>query len=461
MKALILAGGAGRRMWPFAAVRNKAALPVANVPAVRRLADDLLGLGIDGLVVAVGAQAASVRHALRGLPDDRVALVETGSAPGTAAAAWAAISTVDTTCPWLIVHGDIVCPIENLRALRARFDADRPAAAVLVTPLEPGDDPRDWLEAQVADGAIVRIVGHGRDDGLLRLVGAAALAPHALTALRDNPGIVRSVPVGGMPPVDSEIAQSLQVLIDEGASVAAVLAPEFTADLDKPWHILDANERLLRYLAARVERDIVPASCRIDDGAEISGRLVLGENVVIGKRSVIRGTLFAASDVSITNGPILQGTTMLGARTRVRDYCLLEDGVVYGPDGIVGHGAEFSGVAFDNVYLYHYCELWGVLGSSVDIGAATVCGTLRFDDGRASHRVAGRRETPHSNANASFIGDYTRTGVNAVLMPGSKLGCWSCLGAGVVWSGDLPDRQATFVRQELETRPWGPERYGW
>jgi hypothetical protein len=26
---------------------------------------------------------------------------------------------------------------------------------------------------------------------------------------------------------------------------------------------------------------------------------------------------------------------------------------------------------------------------------------------------------------------------------------------------DVPDRQLVLVKQELETRSWGPERYGW
>ena len=44
--------------------------------------------------------------------------------------------------------------------------------------------------------------------------------------------------------------------------------------------------------------------------------------------------------------------------------------------------------------------------AAVDIGAASVCGTLRFDDGDTPHTIAGRREVPRHGANASFLGDY-------------------------------------------------------
>ncbi len=43
--AIILAAGAGTRFWPYNVVRQKAAFPIANVPAVRRLVDSLQGIG--------------------------------------------------------------------------------------------------------------------------------------------------------------------------------------------------------------------------------------------------------------------------------------------------------------------------------------------------------------------------------------------------------------------------------
>ena len=118
-------------------------------------------------------------------------------------------------------------------------------------------------------------------------------------------------------------------------------------------------------------------------------------------------------------------------------------------------------MALDRVHCYHYCEIWGVVGSAVDFGAATVCGNLRFDDGPTRWRVKGRGEAPSEASNAAYFGDYSRTGVNAIIMPGRRTGVYSVVGAGVVLYEDLPDRQLVTVRQELERRPWGPEQYGW
>ena len=46
-------------------------------------------------------------------------------------------------------------------------------------------------------------------------------------------------------------------------------------------------------------------------------------------------------------------------------------------------------------------------------------------------------------------------------MPGRRIGVYSVVGPGVLLYDDLPDRTMVTAKQELVTRPWGPERYGW
>jgi bifunctional UDP-N-acetylglucosamine pyrophosphorylase/glucosamine-1-phosphate N-acetyltransferase len=442
-------------------VRNKAAFPIANVPLVRRLAEDLARLGLSRLVVVVGQGEASVRAALRGTPCE-IAYVRQPDAGGTAEAAWLGARQVGEDLlegGILIVHGDVATARENLAALLDRYARERPLAAALVQPL--GDErPEDWIVAHPEGDVLRGVEGHARG-GSHRLCGAYALRGEALSYLRDNPGLMARVPVGGMPPLEAEIAQSLQIMIDDGERVAAVEASGYHVDLDKPWHILEANHRVIDALAADLEGNVIPASARVHDGAEIGGRLVLGENTVIGNRVVAQGDLWLGDGARLENGAILTGPAVIGRGTVLRDYCQIGGHSTLGPRGVYGHGAEYSGVALDTVYCYHYCEIWGVVGAAVDFGAATVCGNLRFDDRDTVWRVKGRPEVPTHAANAAYLGDYSRTGVNAIIMPGRRTGVYCCVGPGVVLYDDLPDRQMVLVKQELETRPWGPERYGW
>lgn len=454
--AIVLAAGGGRKFWPYATVRNKCAFPIGNVPLVRRLVEQLQEVGCRRIIVVEGERSGSVRAALAGV--EGIEYVRQTASEGTAAAASLAAQQIPDE-PFLLAYGDTILDPANLRALMDAFAEDGVEAAALVTPLGR-ERPGDWITCRVRDGAAVEFQGHGRG-GSYRLGGIFAFTPRAAAALAATPDVMTHVPVGGMPAPEREVGETLARLSDAGTPVRAVESTGFLVDIDKPWHVLEAADALLRWQFAQVAENRIAEGCRIAESAEIRGRVVLEPGAEIGERVVIQGDAWLEAGARVTNGAILGGGCRIGARARVRDYALVGGHSVVGPDTITGHGAEFDGVLLEGAYLYHYCEISGVCGARVDIGAATVCGTLRFDDGLATPRIAGRPEQPLTGANSTYLGDYSRTGVNAVLMPGVRTGAYSCVGPGVVLYEDLPERKMVLVRQEREYKDWGPERYGW
>lgn len=438
-------------MWPFATVRPKAALPVCNRPLIQLLTESLLRAGVAHVIVVVDEQGGPVRSALVG--QERVRVIEAharGSAEALVAG-WREAGDV----PVLTVPGDVLVSADDVaRIVRAAKDAE---AAALVAPLGP-ENPNRWVCVRTEGDSLVEVVGHPREASD-RWTGVCALAPSFRPYLEANPGLIERVQVGGMPALEPDLAASVGLAVERGVAVRAIRAQGPFVDLDKPWHILEANHADAADLRA-LPADRIAPTARVSESADIEGRLDVGEGAVIGPRVRIRGHVRVGPGAVVDNGAILQGTVVVGEGARVRDYCQVGDAVI-GPRCIVGHGAEFSGVMFAGTYLYHYCEVVGVLGAAVDIGAATVCGTLRFDDADRMHNVNGAWERPPLGANASYIGDYSRTGVNAILMPGVKVGAYSCVGPGVVLYDDLPDRTLTLVKQELVQRDWGPEKYGW
>lgn len=457
MVAIVLAAGEGRKMFPFDLTRQKCTIPIANEPIVRRLILQLRQGGIDNFVVVAGHNAGQVREAVGDLKG--VSFVYQSRREGTAQALLLALKETPDANEFVVVYGDMVLTQSDINALVQAHREGGAVATVLVQRIEFPHDSRDWICANLEGSKLTQVQGHPRDASH-RLAGLFAFRKDALPFIERNPGIMRSVPVGGMPPMEAELSQSLQMMVEAGKEIAAVETKGFVVDVDKPWHILEANLLAANELRQKFAEDQIAPTAKIDESAEINGCVVLGENCFIGKRVVINGFLLADAGTQIVNGAILRGQIVIGRNCKIRDYCLLGDSVI-GHKCIVGHGAEFEGVTFNTVYLYHYCEVFGVLGEAVDIGAATVCGTLRFDDGETVHKVLGRREIPPIGANASYIGDFSRTGVNAILMPGVKVGSYCCVGPGVVLYEDLPHRTLVLVKQELERRIWGPERYGW
>jgi bifunctional UDP-N-acetylglucosamine pyrophosphorylase/glucosamine-1-phosphate N-acetyltransferase len=454
--AVILAAGEGRKIFPYDLTRQKAALPVGNTPLVRWTVDCLRKAGVDAISVVVGYREERVRNALHGVEGMR--FVRQGERSGTVAAALAGLEGADEW-PALVVYGDVLIDEEGLAGFVRDMAEKKPFAAAMLAPMG-GRDTGNWIVGGLDGDRLAGVSGHDRG-GSYRMAGVYALSAEAAPHLEGNPGVMESVPVGGMPPMEGEVAQSFQMMVDDGREVMAALHSGLFVDIDKPWHFLEANERFAEYLCGRIEETRIGADAAIDDGADVAGKIVLGDGARIGKRVVVKGNLIVGPNTTITNGAMVGGNCVIGRESRVRDYCMVDGGTVVGSGCIVGHGAEMGGLLLDGAYLYHYCEMSGVFGARFDAGAATVCGTLRFDDGETTHVVRGRRETPECNANCTYVGDYTRTGVNAILMPGVKVGAYSCVGPGVILYDDVEHGTLVLAKQEQVRKPWGPEKYGW
>lgn len=152
---------------------------------------------------------------------------------------------------------------------------------------------------------------------------------------------------------------------------------------------------------------------------------------------------------------------MLGANTVVREHAKIAAHSVLGARNVAGQCMEFGGVTFDGVVMIHYGCVTALIGAHVDLGAATVCGTWRFDEATRPQRVGQRVELPPRYGQYTYVGDYSRTGVNAMCMPGVKIGWHCCVGPGVCLQEDLREGQLVLAKQEHLHLDWGPARYAW
>jgi len=460
--AVILAGGRGSRIWPYAEVRNKAALQAGLEPIVRHGAQAALEtLGIQHWAVVTGPFEGSVRDAMAGL-EPGPHWVAQGACAGTAAAAATGLAALPEWDQALILCGDCWIEASDLERLLERARADAATPCVLAAPLRPPHtDPHDGVGLAIAGGEVRQVLLRPRESLGYRWAGALVL-PRALepglSGIAEAP---TQIEVGAMPLLERDLGQWLGQWVQGGGTLNAVEVDGLFCDVDRPWDLLWLNQqRAGRLAAAGPEREL-GEDAAIDGTARINGRVRLGRRSRIGPGVVIRGGLWAGDDVEITDGAILDGPVIVGDRTVVARYCQVGRGSVLGRDCRVLHGAEVDGLFFDRVYAYHYGEFYGICGTATDLGAATVCGTLRFDDGVTEHRVGARRERPAHGADASYLGDYCRTGVNVILLPGAKVGPYSVIGPGTIVTGDVPARTLLYVEQQVVRKSWGPERYAW
>ncbi|MBN1560917.1 NTP transferase domain-containing protein [candidate division KSB1 bacterium] len=454
--AIILAAGRGTKIWPYSSTRQKAALPLANKPLVRWSAEKLCRAGIERLVVVVGYRKEQVMNALADI--DNVDYIEQKDA-GTVGALLSAVDLVDED-RFAVLYGDVLLNYDTLANFISEQNNADAICSALVHPLGT-DRPQDWMCARINNDRVDAVIGHPRDAVTHRIAGLFALTKSFIPYLKQNIGPMRSVQVGMMPPDEPHLEDSIQATIEDGKEVFAVETTGIAFDLDKPWHYLEASYHWNEYICSKIEQNVIGAGAKISDGADINGKVVAGERVEIGKGVIVEGNLVIGADTKIVQGAILDANVIVGKCCTIRRYCQIERNSTIGSDGYVGHGAEVSGLFLHRAFAYHYGEYWGILGDNCDLGAATVCGNLRFDDQNSVHLLDGRRETPAFGANAAYLGDFVRTGVNAIIMPGIKIGSYSVIGAGTVVSDDVPDHTLLYTRQEQITRQWGSQKYGW
>lgn len=465
--AVILAAGDGTRVWPYAEIRPKAMIPIANKPIIAHQVDMLKELAFEHIIIVGGRMSEQITNYFcrSGSQDTELSCKITvikanASGPrGTAFSLASAMGLIEEE-RFLVLYGDTLLERTDIAELIASLQSGAEKAAVLVTPLR-NEAPQDWICCRLdADHRVESIMGHPRGDYSHRMCAFAfhkSFLPYAAA----NSGIFTNVQVGMMPPVEGHLEMSLADWMADGFKVTSVEVKGLFMDIDKPWHILQANDLLVQKLCGDLKQHELANGASIDESATIKGFVKLGENSRIGKNVMIEGNLIVGNDTVIENGAILQGNHVIGNGTYIGNYCFLSAGSTVGNRCVINHCAELDGMILDTVYLYHYMEFYGIIGTCTDLGAATVCGTLRFDDGETTHRIKGRRETPREHSNATYLGDYARTGVNAILMPGVKVGVYSLVGPGVLLEEDVPNRTMVSVKQQLSTKEWGPQRYGW
>ena len=451
--AVILCAGSGTKLWPYAQIRNKVMMPVSNQPIVSYGVKSLEALGFEQILLVAGPFHEQIRACFRDHP--KVQVVVDPSPKGAAYSLLCAKEYIHED--FLVLYGDTIVDTDDLRALRDAFlAAQNNTALVGAIP----DRSSEHIGCTLCGEFVQEIFGHSRDESTHQFA-AFALRREMLEALPYSSCRFTDTDVGMMSPIEGYLEITLADELRRGNPFRAVCAKAPFFDIDRPWDILYANTQINRKRCEALTENHLAEGASIDPTAIVHGFVQLGRNTRIGRGVIVEGNLIAGDDTEIINGAIVGGSVVVGNRAKIRNGCYIAPYSTVGQDCIVSHAAELDGMILDQVYLYHYMEWNGIIGENTDLGAATVCGSLRFDDSITLQRVKGRREFHNGYGDAVFLGDYCRTGVNAIFMPGVKVGPYSVIGAGVLLNRDVPDRTLIYQQQNLIEKPWGPEKYGW
>lgn len=329
MKAVLMAGGEGRRMRPLTSTVPKPLLPVVDRPLMTHSIELLARHGITDIVVTVQYLASQIRDYFDDGSDYGVTLTyATETQPlGTAGGVAMARSLLDSDEPFLVLSADTLTDTD----LSALIEAHMSDEARLTMTLARREDPREFGMAVLSESGHVQQLKE-------KPTWAEVVSDRVNTGIYCvDPEVLDLIPSDG----PSDWAQDIiPILLREPGNVAGFLSERYWEDVGS----------LATYLS--VQRDVMLGTVRSGIRA-----FEVDENVWVAEGAEVAG------DVEL-NGPMYLGP-----------FARLEAGAVVGPDSVlganvvVGRGARIEqSMVMGGSWVDRGCELRGaIIGRGVQV----------------------------------------------------------------------------------------------
>ena len=344
MRAILLAGGQGSRLWPVCAGRSKCLAPLPGGTVLRRALEQLARSGVDRVLVTLSEDTVQREQLAEqtAIPGVEVTFRQEERPLGTAGALAACADFVEEE-DFLAVCGDVVWDFDLAPALalhRARRAAVTLTLAHSVTPERYGAAACDRL------GRVVYFEEKpplARCESMTINTGVCVCSPAVFPMLK--PG--------------DDLARDLFPRLMEDGGLWAVPVRGYWRDVGTPSDLLtcaaDLLDRRMDPCGQMPEpRPGVYSAQPLPDGVEFIPPCWLGPGVRIGSGSLIgpHAVLTAGTEVgprslvqrSLVDGARLGGrSTLYGAvvcpGVRTGECCVLNEGVVVGEGAVLGDNA--------------------------------------------------------------------------------------------------------------------------
>ena len=299
MKALIPSGGAGTRLRPITYTSAKQLVPIANVPILSYVLEDVADAGIADVIIVVGDTAEEIKSyvgsgAHWGL---NVAYVQQDAPRGIAHTMLISRELLGDD-PFVVYLGDNMLR-DGIVSLTDAYRASPVAAQILVAKVP---DPRQYGVVEMDGDRVVRLVekpdSPASDLALAGVYVFDASVHDAVAALHPS---ARG---------ELEITEAIQALLDQGATVRALPVEGWWKDTGRVEDLLEANQLVLA------------GENVVDPSARVSGSKI-GPNTAVGPGCVVE-------DSDIENSIVMEGCVIRGSSVR---------------DSLLGRGVEIEGVA--------------------------------------------------------------------------------------------------------------------
>lgn len=413
MRVIFLAGGISRRMWPLSWDKNL--VEFLGKPAITYSLETIKKVGIKEIVIVSNSQNDSyLRNIGRSLGLKTEVISQERNLKGQGGAILSAKKYLSGEV--LICNANDFYDLKLYQNILNKSKDSKPDALLVGYKVE-SYFPGGYLK--VKDGQVLEVVEKpdpkNVPSDMVRIVADFFSKGEELVRNLEN---IKADP-------DSWYEEAITRMIKDGKKVLCLPHAGTWQFLKYPWHILD----LMEYFLSKTKR-------KISKSAKIS------------PKAIINGEVIIEDDAQVFEGAIIRGPVYIGKGAIIGNYALIRESSI-GEKSVVGFASEVTRSYIGKECWFHTNYIGdSVISDNVSLGSGAITANLRLDEEIIYSKIDQSKINTQRNKLGGIIGQDVRIGINAMIMPGVKIGKSSFVGSGVILSEDLGDNKFCVQRQE-------------
>jgi bifunctional UDP-N-acetylglucosamine pyrophosphorylase/glucosamine-1-phosphate N-acetyltransferase len=394
MKCVILAAGEGKRMHPLTFTRPKVMLPIGNKPILEWNLINAIEAGVKEFIFIVSYKSEMVRnHFGNGEKwNVKIDYVNQGRALGTAHAIGVVKKFVDN---FIVLSGDTIFGKQDIEKI---IQKENSMGLIKI------ENAEDYGIVEINGNKIIKIY-EKMQKPFTNVINAGIY--HYNKNIFDFIDKTKKSLRG-----EYEITDSINMMAKD-IHFEGVFLSEWR-DVVYPWHLLDANEEILK----RLEKEI---------NGDVEKNTVINGNVKIGKKS------------RILSGSYIEGPVVIGENCKIGPNCYIRPYTSIGNNCHVGNACDIkNSIIFNNSNAPHQNYVGdSIIGENCNLGAGTKIANLRLDKKNIKVILNGKKLNTKRRKLGVIMGDNVQTGINSMMNTGAIVGNNCFIGPGAIASGEL------------------------
>jgi len=169
----------------------------------------------------------------------------------------------------------------------------------------------------------------------------------------------------------------------------------------------------------------------------------------------VEGQVYIHPTVKLPPTATLIGPLWIGAGTEIRPGAFIRGKVIVGENCVIGNACEFKNcLLLDGVQVPHFSYVGdSILGNKAHLGAGVICSNLRLDQEELVIHHEGCTYETGLRKFGALLGDEAEVGCNAALMPGTMLGRRALVAPLTPFGGLLADGMFAYDRPTIKRVP--------